>query len=195
MNKKNKVGFILLEIMNSKRIKKTTRVKNQKFLTGFTLIELLVVLAIIGMLVSTALISIRSARQKSRDVRRVADMKQIKLALEMYFSAWKKYPTVLSDLVGDSEISSIPTDPIGFAPYAYAYCPNIDPQYYHLGASLEEDTNLSLESDNDFDSENPAICDGTNTYTDGFDGTDGIPATPNKCSAAHSGNYCYDLIQ
>ena len=52
---------------------------------GFTLIELLVVIAIIGILASVVLASLNSARKKGRDARRVADIKQVQLALELYF--------------------------------------------------------------------------------------------------------------
>ena len=51
---------------------------------GFTLIELLVVIAIIGILSSVVLASLNSARTKARDTRRVSDMKQIQIALELY---------------------------------------------------------------------------------------------------------------
>ena len=44
---------------------------------GFTLIELLVVIAIIGMLSSVILASLNTARSKSRDARRLEDLKQI----------------------------------------------------------------------------------------------------------------------
>ncbi len=53
---------------------------------GFTLIELLVVIAIIGMLSSVVLSSLKSVRVKGRDVKRVADMMQIKTAVEFYAS-------------------------------------------------------------------------------------------------------------
>lgn len=53
---------------------------------GFTLIELLVVIAIIGLLSTLAVVALNSARQKSRDSKRVADIKQIQTALELYFS-------------------------------------------------------------------------------------------------------------
>jgi type II secretion system protein G len=57
--------------------------KNKK---GFTLIELLVVIAIIGLLSTLAVVALNSARQKSRDSKRVADIKQIQTALELYFA-------------------------------------------------------------------------------------------------------------
>lgn len=59
---------------------------------GFTLIELLVVIAIISLLASIVLASLNSARQKARNARRVADLKQISTALELYFDSSNAYP-------------------------------------------------------------------------------------------------------
>lgn len=59
---------------------------------GFTLIELLVVIAIIGLLSSIVLASLNSARAKARDARRIADLKQVSTALEMYYSQNNAYP-------------------------------------------------------------------------------------------------------
>lgn len=61
---------------------------------GFTLIELLVVIAIIAMLSTLSVVSLNSARRKSRDTRRLADVRQIQTALEMYASNKSdgKYP-------------------------------------------------------------------------------------------------------
>ena len=59
---------------------------------GFTLIELLVVIAIIGLVSSTALASLRSARSKARDARRIAAIRQLMTALELYYDKNGRYP-------------------------------------------------------------------------------------------------------
>lgn len=61
--------------------------------SGFTLIELLVVVAIIGILSSVVMASLNTARAKARDVRRMADLKQIQTALELYYDTSKVYPS------------------------------------------------------------------------------------------------------
>jgi len=59
---------------------------------GFTLIELLVVIAIIGILSSVVLASLGTAREKARDATRISDMKNIQLALELYYDSLQAYP-------------------------------------------------------------------------------------------------------
>lgn len=59
---------------------------------GFTLIELLVVIAIIGLLASTVLVSLSGMRGKARDVMRKDTMKQLQLALELYYNSNESYP-------------------------------------------------------------------------------------------------------
>lgn len=85
---------------------KTLRNKNEK---GFTLIELLVVIAIIGLLASVVLLALNSARAKSRDAKRLADVRQIASALELYFNDVSSYPTsngaVVSQVTGEPRLT------------------------------------------------------------------------------------------
>jgi|GEM_PF-690856 len=132
---------------------------------GFTLIELLVVIAIIGILSSVVLVSLNSARTKARDTKRVADIKQIQLALEMYYEANGRYPTdiyadanSLKGSTGGASFSVVPTDPRSTAaePSFYKYAVNnaTTPTAYHLGAELEQSAAQTIleDSDKDFDS-------------------------------------------
>ncbi|MCK9439130.1 MAG: prepilin-type N-terminal cleavage/methylation domain-containing protein [Patescibacteria group bacterium] len=60
---------------------------------AFTLIELLVVIAIIGVLATLAVVALQQARQNARDAKRMADMKQVQTALELFFNENGRYPT------------------------------------------------------------------------------------------------------
>src|SRR5574344_2071201 len=77
---------------------------------GFTLIELLVVVAIIGLLSTLSIVALNSARAKSRDARRVSDVKQIQTALELYYNDFGQYPASSSDLV-PNYMGMVPTPP------------------------------------------------------------------------------------
>jgi len=151
---------------------------------GFTLIELLVVIAIIGILSSVVLASLNSARRKGRDSRRVADIKQLQLALELWYDACGSYPSAVAEgtatgcagtggLVSNGYISVIPTDPSGSHP-PYKYTQLTSGSDYHLGANLEDSTHSSLSTD----------ADKTSTNVDGDD-TDGCEGETDR--------YCFDV--
>ncbi len=59
---------------------------------AFTLVELLVVISIIGLLSTIAIVSMNSARSKSRDTKRIADIRQIITAMQLYYQDNGKYP-------------------------------------------------------------------------------------------------------
>ena len=120
---------------------------------GFTLVELIVVIGIISLLSSIVLASLGNARAKARDARRLADMHNIRTALELYRSKYGVYPeegggtcggfdagydkpngdtTFIPGLVSDGIFSQTPGDPLsdGCAPaggdhiYKYEYKEN-----------------------------------------------------------------------
>ena len=112
---------------------------------GFTLIELLVVIAIIGLLSTLAVVSLNNARQKSRDARRVSDVKQIQTALELYYNDANGYPATAGVTSGSSiaysgttYMSAVPTNPSpnGTA-YTYAQVGSSPYTSYTLTYTLE----------------------------------------------------------
>jgi type II secretion system protein G len=134
---------------------------------GFTLIELLVVIAIIGVLASIVLASLNNARRKSRDARRVTDIKQIQLALELYFDGQSNtYPASsitcnattnygLEDLKTKGYIPQVPRDPLSNGAnncYNYATSGSSPFTTYHLGGTLEDIGSSALTGDSDFNS-------------------------------------------
>ncbi len=135
-------------------------IKNSK--KGFTLIELLVVIAIIGILSSVVLASLSTARQKSRDAKRISDIGQVQLALELYFDASSSYPWTalgITSLYTAKFLPQVPTPPSGTAA-AYIYygtdgnapaasCTTGACVGYVVGMDLERTDNPSLNTDAD----------------------------------------------
>jgi len=135
---------------------------------GFTLIELLVVIAIIGILSSVVLASLNTARQKSRDAKRVSDVKQLQLALELYFDSNGGYPSTAQGtgvLATAGFIASVPTDPFG-DPYNFGSNGTVatdDGTDYVLGITLEDTGHTVLDNDIDAD-EFGVSCDAAGEY-------------------------------
>ena len=150
---------------------------------GFTLVELLVVIAVIGLLSSVVLASLTVARRKSRDARRVSDMKQMQIAFEFYFDAFRTYPANgyagLSAILTPTYISTVPNEPLGGWP-AYRYCQRTATSYA-LGASLENVTGnpaLANDVDTNYSTGN---CTGANS----INGSDAL-----RCDGTAGGG-CY----
>jgi len=138
------------------------------------LIELLVVIAIIGILSSIVLASLNSARQKGRDARRISDVKQMQLALELYYDATGQYATTTTALVTSGYIAAIPTDPQTQVAYSYAGLQGSAATAatcgsYHIGATLEQTGHSALDSD--ADAAAATVCTGGGTD---FAGTDPV---------------------
>lgn len=104
---------------------------------GFTLIELLVVVAIIGLLSTLSMVALNSARMKSRDARRVADIKQIQTALELLYAEKSSYPSSIAP-GGNISTSSviymgiIPSNPL---PWTDGGCHNSNYAYTFMNAN------------------------------------------------------------
>lgn len=177
-----------------------SRPKNAR---GFTLIELLVVIAIIGILASIVLASLNTARRKSRDARRIADIKQIQLALELFADGnAQEYPDDIyaaTNALFPNFIPAVPTDPTG-GNYNYD---NLDSAgaacaiatgnctLYHLGANLEEGTNPALDGDADACT---AVGTGCSRALPGttLSGRDDGGAFGNDCVGTGTAVFCYD---
>jgi prepilin-type N-terminal cleavage/methylation domain-containing protein len=114
---------------------------------GFTLIELLVVIAIIGILATIVLVSLNSARSKARDTQRIADVRQLQTALEMYFDSNGSYPAALSDMVTGGQMPAVPLDPSTRIAYGYGRCGTNNTDYT-VAADLEN-THSVLATDID----------------------------------------------
>lgn len=100
--------------------------KNQK---GYTLTELLVVIVVFGVMSAFAVVVLNSARKDTRDMKRVADVTMIRMALELYYHNCNEYPTGLQagatltsvNCNGLLPLRAIPRDPSG-SYYNYTPC-------------------------------------------------------------------------
>lgn len=163
---------------------------SRKSRLGFTLIELLIALAIASILLGIVVYSLSSARQNSRDGKRIASISQIRLALEQYYDACGEYPqslilTANNGCTGSTNLgvflSEIPVDPsTGASYYYYPIGPPGGRCFgYHVGAVLEDVANKALQSNEDDDyapGTTPSSCIVGPTFQAGTDPLyDGVP--------------------
>lgn len=100
---------------------------------GFSLLELLVCISIIAMLASVGIAAYSAAKEKAQDARRIGELKQLKIALELYHNDHEYYPRESAGAngrIGEGAgidtmlapyMTKIPVDPAG---------PN-NPNYYY----------------------------------------------------------------
>ena len=154
------------------------RSKNKK---GFTLMEILIVMGIGILLMSISIFSISTARQKSRDGKRISDINQIRLALEQFYDACGSYPNQLVSSANNGctlsttfgkFLGQIPTDPkTGVGYYYYAIGSGADCYNYHIAATLENASHAELSNDNDIIVSPGAACIGGGSFVSGADGS------------------------
>jgi prepilin-type N-terminal cleavage/methylation domain-containing protein/prepilin-type processing-associated H-X9-DG protein len=84
---------------------------------GFTLVELLVVIAIIGVLIALLLPAVQSARESSRRMSCVNNLKQLGVAMHSFHSARRGFPYGYSDSNGVTPEAVHPFSNASNAPY------------------------------------------------------------------------------
>ncbi|MBI3046370.1 MAG: type II secretion system protein [Candidatus Harrisonbacteria bacterium] len=141
---------------------------------GFTLIETLVVVSIIGLLSSVFLVGLGGFRSRGRDARRIADLRQVQNALELYYSKNSAYPALSCTSSGSRTcwdglettlagagigVAKIANDPNSAQSYMYAS----DGQNYTLGAR--------------FQGQDPVLNDDIDGTSNGIDCIGGSPET------------------
>ena len=75
---------------------------------GFTLVELLVVMAVIGILASIMFVTFSTVQAKSRDTRRIEDVREIQKALSLYYVDTNHFPAAVTPVVlnGTDDVST-----------------------------------------------------------------------------------------
>ena len=84
---------------------------------AFTLVELMIVITLMGIFSAVVVNSLQTARSKSRDSKRVEDLRSVRAAFETYFNYntntvnWSDGLIAATDLVNSGLLTTIPSDP------------------------------------------------------------------------------------
>jgi len=158
-----------------------------KYYQGFTLVELLVVIGVIAVLSTLVTVYLETARMSARDARRVSDVKQIQLALKMYYTDLGTYPTYVTpnaNIVngGTNYLSRVPSNP---TPRTDHGCPDIDYQYTQLEGGKRYSLTFCLgDKTDDLDSGNHNV-----THNGILNCPTGYVAVPGS-SAFNTNDFC-----
>ena len=172
---------------------------------GFTLVELLVVIAIIGILASIISVNLVTARQKTRDARRISDIKNIQLSLAQYYNDYLKYPTNIYTALAPTYMAAVPyesnssvvcTDGTEASCYRYAAlndsggsadCSVVPATRFHLGVMMEATNAVAQDADAAAEPSGYQTC---STSLPDFDGT--APSCVGASPAGGGADNCYD---
>lgn len=113
---------------------------------GFTFIEILITISILTILISISIFIFRDTSVNGRNTRRINDVKQLQLAIELYRKNEGSYPTniipgkELKNINGDTiYLQRIPTNPL---PRNDGTC--LDQEYQYVYDSLNDAYILSF---------------------------------------------------
>lgn len=164
---------------------------SRKLRGGFTLIELLVVISIIGLLSSVVLTAVNSVRVKARDNQRIQNLRQIALALQLYYDKEGHYPNMegatkqsspvtcgtsdtgwnfLKNTLVPNYIPNLPNEYIDGDNF-YFYCSDhpTNAQEYILRVSLEDRSTAAASQFKQqfytiWDGDDPRTCESQHSY-------------------------------
>ena len=121
---------------------------------GFTFIELVIVIAVIGVLSSIILASINGSRIRSKDNKRIVDLNNVSLAMDLYFDKYGAYPpssqrccdnndfkenfeSMVGVLVSEGYLPAVPQPPTTDYPYMHYQYPAGEAQGSLINTVLE----------------------------------------------------------
>src|SRR3989344_4618612 len=94
-------------------------------------------IGVVGILSTLLLLQLGTAREKARDAKRIADVNQIRTAVELYFDDNNSvYPNTLSDLTKYFLDGIIPKDPLTEKGYGYEILSGVTRYYVNEGVNV-----------------------------------------------------------